>query len=307
MLQPSQILDGRADIIELSNSAKVIMKGFTISGPNGSNCDNLFGVVIAGGAGLNLESTGIKGCTARAVIVGFCGLCFPSGPQVGHATITKTEISGYRENGIQSGGAGSTLSISNSKIIAADAPETPGQIGIVFGQGVRATIDHNKISRNICDHPACGSDFFNQIQAFAILALQASPGSIIFQNEVTNNDVGIGVFSPDQCCKIHDNKFKDDRFFGMTFLDGEYTSSQDKISGGIVGVAAIAITANTVVTLVNDKITGTSIPTQELACCGVTSKIITVPPGGFKVSQSQYDVKSSQIHKLIENKFGKLY
>jgi len=159
----------------------------------------------------------------------------------------------------------------------------------------------------MCDHPACGSDFFNQIQAFAILALQAGPGSIIFQNEVTNNDVGIGVFSPDQWCKIHDNKFKDDRFFGMIFLDGEYTSSQDKISGGIVGVAAIAITANTVVTLVNDKITGTSIPAQELACCGVSSKKITVPPGGFKVSQSQYDVKSSQIHKLIEDKFGKLY
>ena len=43
VLQPSQILDGRADIIELSNNAKVIMKGFTISGPNCSNCDKLFG------------------------------------------------------------------------------------------------------------------------------------------------------------------------------------------------------------------------------------------------------------------------
>jgi hypothetical protein len=69
---------------------------------------------------------------------------------------------------------------------------------------------------------------------------------------------------------------------------------------------AIAITAYTIATLVNSKITGTSIPTQELSCCGVTSKIITVPPGGFKVSQSLYDVKSSQINKLMENKFGKL-
>jgi hypothetical protein len=37
------------------------------------------------------------------------------------------------------------------------------QIGIVFGQGVRATIDHNKISGNAYN-PACGPDFFNQIQ-----------------------------------------------------------------------------------------------------------------------------------------------
>ena len=88
--------------------------------------------------------------------------------------------------------------------------------------------------------------------------------------------------------------------------DGKQTSSQDKISGGNVGVLSATFSENTVVTLVNDKITGATTPTQELSCCGVTAKIVTVPPGGFKVSQSQLNIKSSQVHKLLEKKFGKL-
>lgn len=66
----------------------------------------------------------------------------------------------------------------------------------------------------------------------------------------------LGVFSNNKCCNIHENNYKDNRFFGETFVDGVYTSSKDKISGENVGVASIAITTDTIVTLVNDKITG---------------------------------------------------
>jgi len=59
----------------------------------------------------------------------------------------------------------------------------------------------------------------------------------------------------------------------MNFLVGDYTSSQDKFSGGNVGIAAIAIACQ--YHCYHDKITEASIPTQELTCCGVTSKIIT--------------------------------
>jgi len=34
-------------------------------------------------------------------------------------------------------------------------------------------------------------------------------------------------------------------------------------------------------------------PKQELSYCGVTAKTITVPLDGFKVSQSQVNIKSS--------------
>jgi len=118
--------------------------------------------------------------------------------------------------------------------------------------------------------------------------------------------VGISVAENSKCCDVHDNKLKDNRFFGLTLVDGEHTSSQDKISGGSIGIAAISFGVRTVATLVNDKIIGATTPTQELSCCGGTAEIVTVPPGGFKVCQSQVNIKSSQAHKLLEQKFGKL-
>jgi hypothetical protein len=91
-------------------------------------------------------------------------------------------------------------------------------------------------------------------------------------------------------------------WIGMVIQSGKQTSSQDKISSGNVGVAAVSFGDKTVATLVNDKITGATIPTQELSCCGGTAEIVTVPPGGFKVSKSQLIVKSSQVEKLLEQK-----
>jgi nitrous oxidase accessory protein NosD len=305
-LKTSQFLQGTSNVIELSNNAKVTMKGFTIQGKVNSSCGNLFGIAVVNGATINLDTSSINGCTARAVLVGFCGMCFPGGPQIGHATITRSNIQGYREIGITSGGEGSTILVSGNKIVATDSPETPGQTGIVFGLGVKGTVHHNEISNNICKHPACGPDFFNQIQAIGILSLQSDPDSAIFNNKIKNNDVGIGVFSPDGCCKINHNKLQDNRFFGIVFLDGQYTSSQDKISGGDVGVAAIALSVDTVATLDHDKITETTTPTQELECCGFNAEIVTIPAlsNSFQTSQFQSFQVSDMDSDLLMKKFG---
>jgi len=159
-------------------------------------------------------------------------------------------------------------------------------------------IDHNRVSQNICKNTACGPDYFNQFQAFGI-AFEGKKGSIISNNEVFNNDVGIGASFSSGCCKISDNVLKNNRFFGITIQDGKYTSREDKISGGNVGVAAIAISTSTVATLINDEITKTTIPTEELSCCGFTASIVSVPSDSFKVSKLQFNIKSSQVQKLL--------
>jgi hypothetical protein len=74
-----------------------------------------------------LDSSAIKGCTREGMLVGFNPF-IPNGPQVGHATVTKTDISGYRVIGIQVGGPDTTIKVSQSKVVAADAPETIGQV-----------------------------------------------------------------------------------------------------------------------------------------------------------------------------------
>ena len=51
-------------IVEVNNGVEVTMKGLTISGPEGTNCDNLIGISVIQGAILNLNSATVNGCTA---------------------------------------------------------------------------------------------------------------------------------------------------------------------------------------------------------------------------------------------------
>ena len=290
-------------LVEVSNGAKVSMKGFTISGPETLGCGNtpingLIGVSIQEGATLNIDSSLIQDCTFVAFGVG-APFFFPNGEEVGHAIITNTDITNYRAVGIIAQTFGSTLTITKSNIIvAADTSRIPGQVEIfIAGQGIKvgilvelgakAIIDHNKFSGNICNDPVCGPDFFTQFQAFGII-VESAPGSIVSYNYVSNNDVGIGVFGTSGCCLAEYNKLIDNRFFGIIIGDGEHTISNTKIFVGKVGAAAIAGTAaiaffeaNTTATLDRVKIVDTEIPIQAHSTGNLTAAVNVFSPSFF--------------------------
>ena len=131
-----------------------------------------------------------------------------------------------------------------------------GQIGILVESGAKGIITNNEVRGNICNIlPDCGPNFFTQFQGYGII-VDSAPGSIVSNNYVSNNDIGIGVFGTSGCCIVDYNKLIDNRFFGIVVNDGEHTISNTKIFGGNVGVAAIASSANTVAILDNVKIIG---------------------------------------------------
>ena len=68
---------------------------------------------------------------------------------------------------------------------------------------------------------------FTQFQRYGII-VDSVPGSIVSNNYVSNNDVGIGVFGTSGCCIVDYNKLKDNCFFGIMISDGEYTISNTK-------------------------------------------------------------------------------
>ena len=128
--------------------------------------------------------------------------------------------------------------MSDNKVIGS-VPEELGIIGILSVLS-KVTITHNEVSKNICNHPDCGPNFLNQTQAFGIVAVVPGQGSVISNNYLSNNDAGIDVDGASGCCIIDQNKLTDNRFFGVTIVDGEHTISNSKIFGGKVGAAAIA-------------------------------------------------------------------
>ena len=98
--------------------------------------------------------------------------------------------------------------------------------------GATGTITNNEVSENICDIPnTCGPDWFNQIQAFRIVTDSAGEGSIISNNYVTNNDIGIWVFQVSGCCIVDQNILKDNGFFGIIIGDSEHSGFNTKIFG----------------------------------------------------------------------------
>ena len=277
MLNPSpfQPFAGRANIVDIFDIAKVTMKGLTVAGPSGVVCPGLAGIRVTDESTLSLEYSSIKGCTREAMLVGLSPT-IPGGPQVGHATVTNSDISEYRFVGIQVGGPNTTVKMSRSAVVAADAPEVDGQVGIVFSFGAKGTITQSKVSGNLCNHPNCGPDFLTQVQGAAILAIEPASGSTISNNQISNNDLGIAVAGNSGCCEVDRNILKNNRFFGIAIVDGEHTISNTKISGGNVGVLAAAFSVDTVATLNRVIITGTTTPTQELSV-GATAEVVFAP------------------------------
>ena len=97
---------GRPYIVDVNNKAKLSLKGFSIRGPDGTECDRLVAISVLGSAVLSFESSVIRGCIARGVQI---GTAIGSHPQYGVATITKIDLVGYRDVGIFAIGKGSAI------------------------------------------------------------------------------------------------------------------------------------------------------------------------------------------------------
>jgi hypothetical protein len=276
IIQAPAVLDtnvlGLTYIAQINGGATVSMKGFTVDA--GTSCDVFFGVTVLDSATFNLDTSVITGCYQVGVIVGSTRT--PDGPQTGHATITRTNVNGYQDQGIIARAPGTTLTVSYSTITAAEESPVDGQAGITEFSGAKVNIHHNKISRNLCDNPACGPDFLTQLQGFGILVDSAAAGSVISYNDISDNDVGIATALNSGCCKVDHNILKDNRFFGLVVVDGEHTIFNTQISGGNVGVLAAAFSVDTVATLDRVTIVGTITPTQELSV-GATAEVVFAP------------------------------
>ena len=275
----------------MSDGATATMKDFTVRGTSVSKCgtsvDNgLVGVNALDDATINIDNFAVRDCTFDAFRVGVPSFIH-NGPQVGHAIITRTDIDDYQFSGIEAFADGSTLTISMSKINAAENAITLSPAGVVSADGAKSIITHNKITGNICSLSRCGPDYVNQFQGFGILTDFSADGTIVSHNEALNNYIDIGIIEGSNCCKINNNILNNNQFFGLVIQDGKQRSSIDKISGGRVGEAAVSFEADTVAKLANDKIKNTEIPYQEIACDDLTAKIIVIPPRSIHPDQPE--------------------
>ena len=262
-------LPGRANVVEVYGGARVTMQSIGVSGPAGDDCPGLTGVSVQDGATLRLQSASIRGCTVIGLFVGYPS-DIPVGPEVGHAIVSAIEVTGALAYGIRAGGPGTTVSVTGSTVVMPPVAEFGGfGIAVFEGQGV---FRGNTVRGAICT--TCGDNFITENFGVGVVAFDAAPGTVISQNTMSGNDVGLIVGASSGCCQLTQNTLKDNRFYGLVVFDADETLSQSTITGGLVGAAAISFDSPTTLTLDRVVISGATTPVQAVSCCGQPANVV---------------------------------
>ena len=276
---------GRRSIVTIMSGANVVISDLRVAGPGTEPCNSPTslsdGVLVVQDATLNLRSSAVTnirtaaagpGCFVSAIHIGLPPIV-RGGPTPAHATITHVFVEGYDTFGIVVTAPGATATVTHNRVTGLGLH---GQrTGVAVSFGAIGTIVDNTISDNLCDAPFCGPDPINQGQSAGISVSCADPGTIVARNRLSRNDVGIYLGPAPHCSLVSHNRLTDNRYFGEIIQDGDSTISHDIISGGQVGVGVVADSIDTIGTLDDVSITGTSVArTQEISCCGFTARVI---------------------------------
>lgn len=282
---PAKLARGKlheTSIVEIGGGASVKLSGLTVSGPGAGTCKKgalQQGILVYEGAHMDLSSAAVAQIHDTPIAP-----CFLSGTGIqvgapfhspGTATIGDSQISDYQDKGVLVIGDGSAATITQNLITGPGTLDVVSTYGIDMALGAVATVSDNEISGNVCASAdtSCGTDFFTEFQIAGIIG--GGPGVVISRNLLFGNQVGIYA---GETAEIGDNILVDNSYFGIALQDGDFTVSNDQISGGFGGIAVIASFVDTQAVLDNVQITGTSGPAvQEFECCGFTATTIGGP------------------------------
>jgi Right handed beta helix region len=265
-------------IVEISDGAIVTMSQLTVKGPGAGTCANgalHAGIRVRGEAHLDLSYSAVRDVHDSPIAP-----CFHSGTGILVGDVPKptaslnihhSEITNYQSAGIVILGFGSTAVITDNIVTGPGSGVATD--GIEFPVGSVGTVTHNTVSGNICPpgDAECGPDWFTQFQHAGIVAGGWGPGTVVSNNFVFGNQIGLLLGESDE---ISDNQMVGNDFFGLGLFDGSFLIDGAQITGGGGGVWVIAVSANSNVILKDVTFSGLSGPEVDtVECCGFTATV----------------------------------
>jgi hypothetical protein len=267
-----------------------------------STCsDDLYGILVAGGATLTAQSVNVDGGGAYPINgcqggIGIeVGMSWTAPESVGTATLKGVSVKDYQKNGITIDGKGSSATVSSKSTVTGAGPTTQtGQNGIQVSDGAKGVITSTTITGNECDNSTCGADFDTQTQATGVLFYGAAKGSSVNDSKLTGNDIGAYLYSTAATQPVSaqvtmlDDTFNANRY-EQVFLDqGDAAVNNDTIEGAsndgivIVQYKGQAYAPNSSAT--TDTITGQKIGVNVNSDRAATGDF----RGTFSISDSHY-------------------
>jgi hypothetical protein len=294
-LQPDQ------DAVSICTDGTVGVTGLTFEPKwSGGTCyDNLYGILVAGGATLNASNVSvdgggafpINGCQGGVAIQ--VGMAWSAPVEVGHAILSHDTVSEYQKNGITVDGSGSSAKINTTIVTGAGPTPATAQNGIQVSNGAQASITSSTISGNECDNANCGSNAFTATQATGVLFYGAARGSTLTGSTLKENDIGAYFVSLHPIehtleVTISQDVVSGDRYEGVALDQGDASVKSDTISGpGDIGIDLFQYEGQA--SAPTSSASGDTIEGMSGAAVEVQSdKASGDLPGSFKIANSSF-------------------
>ncbi len=249
------------DGVSICGAITVTLKDLRIyaAWPTATCDDNLYGILIGGGATVNFTDSAVT--AAGAVPLNGCqggvgiqdGMAWTTPNQVGHLTMTDSTVGGYQKNGLTIDGQGSTATITGSTVRGIGPTTQIAQNGIQVSNGAQATITKSSISGNECNYPSvCGPNGLTQYGGTGVLFYGAAAGSSVRDSTISDNDAGVYYLANPSAkapkhsqVLISDDKITRNRYQGVQLDQGRATVSHCTISSGNVGIQVLQYNGQT--------------------------------------------------------------
>ena len=193
----------------------VIMNRVTVEGDWPANVcnDNLYGILVEGGAGLTLVTSVVQNIGADPLTsAGGCqgGVGVKAGnsntSQIGHILLDGDTVRGYQKNGITADGAGSTAFIASSTVTGAGPTPYIAQNGIQISTGATGVVIGSTISGNNYTGTGEASSTGVLVYGGGASCSGGDPQSGLVRNAyvsrstLVNNDIGVALFNLNPAC-----------------------------------------------------------------------------------------------------------
>jgi hypothetical protein len=247
------------------------VRDLTIDGDGQGAANNRFvGLAYynAGGVADNLTVTGVRHSPLDGVQNGLAIYARVNDATPRSLTISNSIVEDYQKNGITVAGADLSVEISGNTITGAGDTTLIAQNGVQVSEGAVANIHNNAIAGHQYSGPAGGPNFLTDTQSTGVLLFGAGAGTIVDDNDIDGNDIGVYSFGSD--LTIISNRLglsAANRYEGIIVDEGNTDVVDNTINGGNVGVLVVSFGGNSLDSEANlgaNVITGAGIGIQAV-------------------------------------------
>jgi hypothetical protein len=311
--QPNQ------DELSICGAITVHLSGLVVDAawPANTCYDSEYGVFAGGGAKIVANKFSVVAAGAQPINgcqggVGMqIGTSRTSPAETANLVMTASAVTGYQKNGIDVAGAGSKANIGGSNITGAGPTDQIAQNGLEIIDGGFANAHNNTISGNECNNVNCGPDSLLASQSAGVLLIGAAPKTLINNNAITSNDIGVYYSSEDSGAapaapvnSIKGNTFANDRYEGVCLDQGSALLSGNTYTNGNVGIQAIQYDGQTQAskhTANREKISGEAVAAVQVHSDGALGD----EPGLLTVNNSAFHggavLDESDNYPIVQN------